>query len=182
MVHRHTADKEFKRCFLPGPRSRDSFKRCPGRIRRCVRICGGYRSDRNARRVAEQLGHTSLTSDDAAKESAPDPRDRGRFGNLEHETGLEPAEALAVASSATAPAHVGNVAGIRENKGFLGHYDCTRMHATPAPKAPCPSQSLRGAVDHAGITPLPLPPFRPPSRSQEDARCRAVNTPIHGLR
>ena len=41
--------------------------------------------------------------DGAAKGNAPDLTDRGRFERLEHETGLEPAEALAVASSATAP-------------------------------------------------------------------------------
>jgi hypothetical protein len=29
--------------------------------------------------------------DDAVNENAPGPSDRGRFGNLEHETGLEPA-------------------------------------------------------------------------------------------
>ena len=72
--------------------------------------------------------------------------------------------------------HVGDVAVVRENKEFSGHYDCTRMLATPASKAPCPSQSLRGAVGHAGITPLGPSPFRSPSRSGEDARCREVNT------
>jgi hypothetical protein len=72
--------------------------------------------------------------------------------------------------------HVGNVAGVRENKEFSGHYDCTRMHATPASKALCASLSLRGAVGHAGITRLSPSPFGSPSRSEEDARCREVNT------
>jgi len=102
--------------------------------------------------------------------------------HLEHETGLEPAEALAVASSATAPPHVGNVAGVRENKGFSCHYDCTPMYATPASKAPCPSKSLRGAMGEAGTPSLGPSPFRSSSDSEKDARCREVNTPIHGPR
>ena len=52
--------------------------------------------------------------DGAAKGNAPDLTDRGRFERLEHETGLEPAEALAVASSATAPPHVGKVSEASE--------------------------------------------------------------------
>jgi hypothetical protein len=36
--------------------------------------------------------YTALAADtDEHNENAPDPTGRGRFGNLEHETGLEPA-------------------------------------------------------------------------------------------